>query len=786
MALVPLKGSEGNLGLLQLNDRQRGRFTLKQIEFYEGLAQAIGIALQRQQAEEALKLRGERRAIINHITSVISSTLDMGTIFRALEEEMPRLVQFDRLNIYLRQGDALQQAYTTNDLGGLLPSGIVTSAAQFPNIQRALEGQAVIRRDFQKEMNNPLDSVRIAAGLRSAILVPMSAAGRVLGVLSVSSKEVGKYSEADLEYLQPIADQVAVALAHARLFEQVEAGKQEWETIFDAMSDGVALLSPDLRILRANQALASLTGTTPQTLVGQRCCEVMHGSSEPLPECAGMQCLAEKRPCSLVRREPRLGNRWIHYLAAPVLDAAGTVVRLVHVARDITELRQRQDDLERLNRLSRTLASSLDLEAVLNRSLEEIADATAPTSTIAIALLDEWQSGVTFVAARGLRASDVQVQSVPLSALPPQLTSSLLGKREPYLVHDVSQLPLALKSLPAFADSQTAAVLPLATAERVIGVLVIADTQGLLPDEGRLEWLQTCANEIALAVENARLFSQTDAKLRRRVAELETINKISAAAHHHLTLSALLQETLPLAAEALGVERATVFLLEPGGLEATRIAAFHKGRDTASDIGGKVSPSSSPWLWTAVAKLETQVVENIPALLQGIPAERILSLGLRSLMAVPLVAEGRAVGTLHFGRTTRTGGFSREEINLAQNIAGYLALAIENTRLHEETEQERLRLESTLTSMGEGLVLVDRELKVAYCNRAAQELLDIESQRVLGQPVQFFQKAWMGRVIDPEELHRRWGQALAQSRERHQVEFELLTGPARRTIQAIL
>jgi signal transduction histidine kinase/DNA-binding response OmpR family regulator len=54
VALIPLRAEMENIGLLQLNDSQRGRFSLELIEFYEGLGQAIGVALRHPQAQEAL------------------------------------------------------------------------------------------------------------------------------------------------------------------------------------------------------------------------------------------------------------------------------------------------------------------------------------------------------------------------------------------------------------------------------------------------------------------------------------------------------------------------------------------------------------------------------------------------------------------------------------------------------------------------------------------------------------------------------------------------------------
>ena len=55
MALIPIRANRGIVGLLQLNDRKKDRFTLEQIHFFEGISASIGVALMRKQQEDALR-----------------------------------------------------------------------------------------------------------------------------------------------------------------------------------------------------------------------------------------------------------------------------------------------------------------------------------------------------------------------------------------------------------------------------------------------------------------------------------------------------------------------------------------------------------------------------------------------------------------------------------------------------------------------------------------------------------------------------------------------------------
>src|SRR5574341_770341 len=66
-------------------------------------------------------------------------------------------------------------------------------------------------------------------------------------------------------------DAIAAEAARAHLFDVVAQGKAEWERLFDAMGDGVALCRMDGHLLRANRSFAALFGTDVRRLPGSPC-----------------------------------------------------------------------------------------------------------------------------------------------------------------------------------------------------------------------------------------------------------------------------------------------------------------------------------------------------------------------------------------------------------------------------------------------------------------------------------------------------------------------------------
>jgi PAS domain S-box-containing protein len=99
----------------------------------------------------------------------------------------------------------------------------------------------------------------------------------VLGALGLASREPGRYGPAELELLEPIAGQLAVALRNADLYAEVAASQRRLEAIVGGIGDGVFVTDPDGRISLWNAAAERLLGYSAAEVLGRRWQEVVHG-----------------------------------------------------------------------------------------------------------------------------------------------------------------------------------------------------------------------------------------------------------------------------------------------------------------------------------------------------------------------------------------------------------------------------------------------------------------------------------------------------------------------------
>ncbi len=109
---------------------------------------------------------------------------------------------------------------------------------------------------------------------------------------------------------------------------------RQWQRTFDAVSDSVWLLDRESRIIRCNKAGGSLISREVGEILGRHCWELVHGTSEPIPECPAVRMRETLRRESV---EMPLGDRWYEVTVDPILDDAGTLTGAVHVVSDITE-----------------------------------------------------------------------------------------------------------------------------------------------------------------------------------------------------------------------------------------------------------------------------------------------------------------------------------------------------------------------------------------------------------------------------------------------------------------
>ena len=113
--------------------------------------------------------------------------------------------------------------------------------------------------------------------VRSAAVAPLRAQGIAMGALAVADRQGGPLSAEDLWLFSTVATNASVVLANSRLYEMVRRSEAEWETTFNALAEGIAVVGPTGAVLRANRALAGLARVPESEMVGRNFGEMIFG-----------------------------------------------------------------------------------------------------------------------------------------------------------------------------------------------------------------------------------------------------------------------------------------------------------------------------------------------------------------------------------------------------------------------------------------------------------------------------------------------------------------------------
>lgn len=129
-----------------------------------------------------------------------------------------------------------------------------------------------------------------------------------------------------------------------RVEEMIRHAAEEWRTTFDSLADLISIQDKDFRLLRVNKAYADAFKMKPKEVVGRTCYEMTHETNGPVSNCPHQETLQTKNPAKAEFFEPRLGIH-LEVSTSPIFNEKGEVAATVHVARDITERKQVEDEL---------------------------------------------------------------------------------------------------------------------------------------------------------------------------------------------------------------------------------------------------------------------------------------------------------------------------------------------------------------------------------------------------------------------------------------------------------
>ncbi|HET9496224.1 MAG TPA: GAF domain-containing protein [Chloroflexia bacterium] len=345
--------------------------------------------------------------------------------------------------------------------------------------------------------------------------------------------------------------------------------------------------------------------------------------------------------------------------------------------------RDAMGDLMALHRVISAANSSLKLNDMLKEIVQAVVEVTHADICSIFLYEPEWDQ-LVLTATSGLntdRVGDIRLR------LGEGITgwAALVGK--PVAVKEAWS-DTRFKYVPGLLEENTVSILAvpivLFTKEKLVGVIDVHMFEESEFSDAEVKFLETVAGEIAIAIENARLYQQTDIQLRQKVQELSTLQGVSAHIASTLNLTEVLSLIARQAAQLVRADAAAIYELhdEAGVLEL--VAQY----DLNKPVHGVYHWRGEPRVVVPIDKsaIAHAVIRGVPG---GLPADSDSALGVpfageeyHSLFVVPLVAPRGIMGGICLYNIEEK-NFEEDQVRLLDAFAREAAIAVENARLYD-------------------------------------------------------------------------------------------------------
>lgn len=526
---------------------------------------------QRARLEADIALRARQLAALNDISRSVTAALSVEEVVQTALAEAGSVITFDRAELWRRAADGAERFELVGAYGeGVEAAGAVLDVASTPPF-------AQIMRDHAPLIAAEPLSTGAGQAARSWMGVPMLAGGKMLGILVLQKQEAHAYAPADGQVASALANQVAVALENARLFEE-----------------------------------------------------------------------AQDRAAALQSRSQRLAL---------------------------------------LNRVSSTLAGSLDQNSILQAAIDEMVQATGADQG-GVILFDEVQA-VGRLELQSPSNPDGSVEMMLVSLEDNPVILHLLQTRTPLVVDDVQQ-DERVKSMRRALEQRgvkSTVLIPLILANTLIGILMVDSTRERRHFEAeQIELAQTITNQVAISVQNAQLFQETVARQR----ELSILSDASREMASSLDMHTVADTAADYFLRSLDIAGCAVSTLDESGELVTLV---EKTRDANAPLPSlRRNLINLPAMRRVVAERKGMTIRAATAELGSSQVSWMRRRGITSMLVLPLLSRGDVVGLVELWYRDPNRQFEDRETRTARALAASVATSLENARLHDQTEARLVEL----------------------------------------------------------------------------------------------
>ncbi|MGH7206279.1 MAG: sigma 54-interacting transcriptional regulator [Nitrospiraceae bacterium] len=692
------------------------------------------------------------------VSEAIASHRDLTELFRDLAQRLPRVVQVNFVALSLH--DPARNVMRLHTLQANVPADIVGGHEE--PVEETPAGlvwqtqQPLLVPDLAEERRWPkVTQCMQEDGINSFCEVPLTTALRRVGAMGFASLKKEAYDEADVEFLQQIGQQVAVAVDNVLHHQELTRDRDRLRLLLE-VSESIAS-HRDLTAL-----FRDLAKRLPSVVQFEFIALILHdpvrnvmkthtlGTAEgesippgfelPIEESAGGWVLSTQQPLvvpcrdketrfpkvtallreigvqsycllpltSAVRRLGAIGFGsstpcafggaeldFLQQVATQVAVAVDNVLHDESAQSAQQQLASERDRLRLLLEVSESIALHRDLDKLFH-DLAQRLPRIVPFDYINLILHDPTRE----VMRLHILAVPVPSTIKPGLELPvDESPGGLVWKtQQPLVVEDVALESRFPKLMPMLRENgvQSFCAVPLTTALRRLGAMGFGSLQRRTYQEAELNFMQQVAKQVAVAVDNVLHDESAQSAQRQLTRERDRVRlllEVNNAVVSHLGLDDLFPAVSACLRKVIKHDGSSLVLFEPETRQY-RVQVLDFTKNTSFIEEGQADPQCKGPSGVAITTRKPAVftVQDLKNMAsESKVCERLLGEGVKSLCSVPLLAHDRVRGALNVGRRHED-AFAPDEIDLLSQVAQQVAIAVENALAYREITELKDKL----------------------------------------------------------------------------------------------
>ncbi|MCH7586570.1 MAG: GAF domain-containing protein [Chloroflexi bacterium] len=536
--VLPLIVSGEIIGALDVQSRQLDAFSEADVLILQIIADQLAVAL------ENTRLHKRQIALTDQRSKVIElfNVLSQQTNYDKLVEEIPNAIResfgLSRVTLGLVEGENVVVRSVSSAESALLPSPVDTSP-----IGQGVLGKTVVMKSTQKLTLQPLHELETQDPRQSIsntiLAIPLIIRDKVIGSLAFESGSKNELDKDEIEALEIIASQTAFALENVRLFEEMQLSLQQMDSLH-------------------RQQTASVWAQLLDEPSKQGDAKVEYGfpDSAASREDPGIETSIELRGeviGNMALRGIRTGE-WSQEDRDILKAVADELANALEQTRLLEEINRRVAQLQTAAEIARSASSLMDLDSLLERAVS-LVQQRFNFYHVSIYLISESGSEMILYAAAGS-------ESIELNAVEPKILSSsnsvvakVVQSGKHFAAND-TELDPDYGHNPLLPETRSELGIPLKIGASVIGVFDVHHDEPHAFSDDTISVLRILADQVAIAVQNVRLFEQTYLRAERK----KSVVSITSRIRETRDVDSMLQTALSELHSVLGAQRGRIQL----------------------------------------------------------------------------------------------------------------------------------------------------------------------------------------------------------------------------------